>query len=371
MKSTTATQLITDIKSLLSDSVVSGIAINNFYESTTHTVTPPAGSLSERGNDHFKGIFDLPDGRKAVTIDTWGSQANRYEQGIKSVADDLGYPLISVLLNGSVHSTSLDWSHRQADAQYRLIRSALEGTSVDTKAVQYATVANAEALLRNFPASVLYGWWDSHTMAEKTPKAGKNVAAEVIEATKGWGANGAHRRSSRAVTSEIIAKGVKPRQRFAARLTSYGAVNKDYSSLGLGTIPPQAGPIDVTYAEIHGKTFVSFPIFRRFGFGENTEDGRALAVVLSLVGIVTANKDLHLRTGAELTLEESTASIKRNDSSPDETIELPTLEILIEAARTLGTSFGWGDDAAVTIDATKEYLAVINDAASHTADGGE
>ena len=365
---TSPTALITEVTALLSDTAVAGIAVNSTYDSTTRTVTPPAGSLAERGNEHLKGFFHLPDGRKAVTIDSWGSQANRFEQGIKSVAEELGYPLLSVNLDGTIHSTSLDWSHRQADAQFRLVRDAFKDAGVDTDAVQNATVQDAEALLRSFPASVTFGWWDSHTAGKEAKP--KKVSAEVIEAVKGWGAAGAHRRSSRAVTSEIIAQGVEKRNRFAARLTTYGAIGKDYSDLGLGTIPPQQGPIDVTFDEIVGKGFISLAYLRRFGFGEHTEEGRALSTILALIGFVTADRDLHLRTGAELILKERTVTIERNGAKAT-TFVIPELDVLVEAARTLGAHFGWGDNAAVTVKASKAYRDVIAAAASHSAAEGE
>lgn len=360
-----ASELIAEIKSFLSDPNTAGIAVNSEYDSTTSpTVTPPAGSLTDRGKETLAGFFKLPNGTDAVTIDSWGSQANRFEQGIKSVAGEIGYPLLSVNIDGTTHSTSLDWSHRHADAQYRLVRDAFKDAGVDTDAVQNATVQDAEALLRYFPASVPFGWWDSHTAGKEVKS--KKVSAEVLAAVKGHGSAGAHRRSSRAVTSEIIAEGVNKRYRFAARLTTYGAIGKDYSDIGLGTIPPQQGPIDVTYNKIVGTSFLSFVYLRRFGFGVNTEEGRALSAILGLIGFVTADRDLHLRTGAELILKNRTVTVERNGGEATDFV-IPEIDVLVEAARTLGVTFGWGDNAAVTVDATKAYRDVIAAAASHSA----
>lgn len=369
---TSPSALIDEVNDLLSDTSVAGVAVNSNYKSSTLTVTPPAGSLTDRGKETLAGFFKLPDGRDAVTIDSWGSQANRFEKGIEGVAEKLGYPLLSVELDGSVHSNSLRWSHRQADAQFRLVREAFKDAGIDTDAIQSATVADAEALLRSFPAAVVYGWWDSHTApkAGAAKKTSKKVSPEVIDAVEGWGAAGAHRRSSRAVTSEIVAQGVHKRNRFAARLTTYGAIGKDYSDLGLGTIPPQQGPIDVTYDEIVGKGFISLAYLRRFGFGAATQEGQSLATVLALIGFVTSDADLHLRTGAELILKDRTITIERNGAEATEFV-IPALDVLIEAARTLGANFGWGDNAAVTVEATKAYRDVIAAASSHAADDSE
>ena len=65
--------------------------------------------------------------------------------------------------DGEVLTTSVELSHRQADATWRLIRGELAGKGVDFEGIQNATRSQPDALLTGFPTAIPFGWWHSQT----------------------------------------------------------------------------------------------------------------------------------------------------------------------------------------------------------------
>jgi CRISPR-associated protein Csb1 len=350
LASQAAETLITQVRELINSPQTAGISIASDYAASTDTLTPPAGTLADK-DGNFVGLFTLPDGRKAVTIDSWGSQANRFEKGLKDNAEALNYPLITLVdaESGEVHGTSLDWSHRHADATWRLAQDDARAAGIPFDDIRDATVANAGALLRYFPNSVLFGWWDSHVekdAAKDKAARGKWAAAKQNPAdydrVKGHGRAGEDRRSSRIITSEIIAKGVEVRQRFAARVdTLFGPVKDKQSDFGFGSLPPLPGPRDVTFQEVSGRSFISLSYLRRFNFGPDDENGKVAVVLLALAGVAGAANDLHLRSGTDLILRSRTVNVERHGCEPAALDADLSIDTVAEALSAVSAAFGW------------------------------
>lgn len=367
----TADELIASLREITADPTVAGIEIVTTFDTPNHTVTPPAGHVTVYENRkltaEMPGLFDLPDGTKGVSLDTWASQANRVEQALKDLADAINYPLFVVSGIEDIAQTpitSLDWPHRHADAHWRLLASAPEVTAeqIPVDAIARATIDDAGVLLEHFPASVLLGWWHARSAAKDKATAAKNVPADVWEAVQ----ETTHRtmaegRSARVLSSEIIAKGVTVREVFAARMDPFGALpggdTGGYSAVGLGTIPPSHGPRTVFATAIEGRAFLSLAYLRRFRFGDEhaTADGRTLIAALALLGYVHADHDLHLRTGTDLRVLNRIVKIDRPGTSTP--VEIPDEPVLVEAVRTLGKNVGWAGRRTLT--ATTPYRKVL------------
>ena len=190
------------------------------------------------------------------------------EAALKAIADEVDYPLFVVTGADRVghRNTSLDWPHRQADAHWRLLQEQAirEGhlSDEDAQAIHDATVWDAEALLRWFPASVLFGWWHSvpKEMKGKSTTEQKAILTDLLDARSNGAANTDATRSARVITSEVIAHGVSFAPRLSTRIDPFGALTAGtkakgadaaqksaYSQGGLGTIPPSKANPAVTY----------------------------------------------------------------------------------------------------------------------------
>ena len=376
-------QVREQLGAIIDDRDVAGIRIRSEFESGGLTVAPPAGQLDKADPDGSEGLFQTSDGKHAVVIDTVASQANRMEEALKGAASEVDYPLFVVTGVERVgrRNTSLDWPHRQADAHWRLLQDQAirEGhlSDEDVQAIRDATVWDAEALLRWFPASVLFGWWHSVPKETKTKTTAENqtIRNDLRDARSNVAANTSAARSARVVTSEVIAHGVSVAPRLCARIDPFGplpggtkAAPSAYSQGGLVTLPPSKSNPAVTYERIEGATFIGFSHLRHFCFGECTGEGRVLALALSLLAVTEARYDLHLRSGADLILKGKPVCTLEGGSGPVG-FELPSRADLVGLVRSIGTgTFGW--NGPLTIQAPATYLRIASVAAEHQAAAG-
>ena len=393
---TTAQEFRSTIGALMEDSAVAGISVTSKYDSLAGmTVTPPAGTIRQEGE--VVGVFETFDGKKAATIDSWGSQASRCEAllasrfrgGTSTLAEVLGFPLV-VLVDeeGEVLTTSVELSHRQADATWRLIRGELADKGVDFEGIQNATRSQPDALLTGFPTAIPFGWWHSQTKrsqkaADKANQGGNKEGgknARELNATRDeylgyYVMNPAESRSARLFTSEIIATGVSERRRMAAKTDPlFAAVGKEVtiqgvklSNLGLGSMPPAKvakAPSDLTYELIKGKAFFSLAGLRTFAFSR-PEPARALVVSLTLL-----QERLDLRAGAELRLREPGLEVKvERHGAPSEHLALPEVDELVDLVRDLGQEIGWNGATTVTITHGSPLGKIILDVDGRKTDG--
>ena len=378
---TTAQEFRSTIGALMEDSAVAGISLTSIYDSLAGmTVTPPAGTIRQKGE--VVGFFETVDDGKAATIDTCGSQASRCEVllasrfrgGTDTLAEVLGFPMVVLVdEDGEVLTTSVELSHRQADATWRLIRKELTDKGVDFEGIQNATRSQPDALLTGFPTAIPFGWWHSQTKrsqkavdeANKGGKKGGGKDARELNATRDeflgyYVMNPAESRSARLFTSEIIATGVSERRRMAGKTDPlFAGVAKEVkiqgvelSSLGLGSMPPAKvakAPSDLTYKFIKGKAFFSLAGLRTFAFSR-PEPARALVVSLTLLLYRLLQERLDLRAGAELRLREPglEAKVERH-GAPSEPLALPEVDELVDLVRDLGQEIGWNGATTVTI----------------------
>ena len=398
---TTAQEFRSTIGALMDDNAVAGISVTSEYESLLGmTVTPPAGTIRQEGE--VVGFFETFDGKKAATIDSWGSQASRCEAllasrfrgGTSTLAEVLGFPMV-VLLDeeGEVLTTSVELSHRQADATWRLIRDELTGKGVDFEGIQNATRSQPDALLVGFPTAIPFGWWHSQTKrsqkaADKANKGGNKEGgknARELNATRDeylgyYVMDPAESRSARLFTSEIVATGVSERRRMAAKTDPlFAAVGKEVkiqgvelSNLGLGSMPPAKvakAPSDLTYEFIKGKAFFSLAGLRTFAFSR-PEPARALVVSLTLLLYRLLQERLDLRAGAELRLREPglEAKVERH-GAPSEPLALPEVDELVDLVRDLGQEIGWNGATNVTITHDSPLGKIILDVDGRKTDG--
>ena len=398
---TTAQEFRSTIGALMDDNAVAGISVTSEYESLLGmTVTPPAGTIRQEGE--VVGFFETFDGEKAATIDSWGSQASRCEAllasrfrgGTSTLAEVLGFPMV-VLLDeeGEVLTTSVELSHRQADATWRLIRDELTGKGVDFEGIQNATRSQPDALLVGFPTAIPFGWWHSQTKrsqkaADKANKGGNKEGgknARELNATRDkylgyYVMDPAESRSARLFTSEIVATGVSERRRMAAKTDPlFAAVGKEVkiqgvelSNLGLGSMPPAKvakAPSDLTYEFIKGKAFFSLAGLRTFAFSR-PEPARALVVSLTLLLYRLLQERLDLRAGAELRLREPGLEVKVDrHGAPSEPLALPEVDELVDLVRDLGQEIGWNGATNVTITHDSPLGKIILDVDGRKTDG--
>lgn len=380
----------TDLTRLVTDRNCAGIRITTAYTSATGTtITPPAGTLrtSESGRPvDVKGEFSLPDGQLAVTIDSWGSQASRMETALEPIADEIGYPLVRFLsADGETITTSLQLSHRHADAVWRATHQELSAAGIPVQEIRDATLRDAGPLLRWFPTAVVLGWWHSHVDNKKTQsntaEIRKQLGEDVGEALAGYAPVGAAARNARLLTSEIIATGIHRRVRMPAKQDSlFGAASKidgkdgrsskiEPSKLGIGSLPPvreTQGPVDVTFSTIDGSAFLSLTGLRRFVFSDDPDKQvrhQTLTVALGLLMHALMQQDLLLRAGAELLITKPPRVEACFHGAAPEELVLPTVEELKNSVRQIGAAAGWQGPVDVVIphDAVLDKLLRLVD----------
>lgn len=352
LDASSASALIDSITTLVSDEQVAGLAVRSTFHAVGTTVTPPAGTV---GATPDQGFFQLPDGRKAVTLDSWGAQARRWSFALGRHAEELGLPrirFVADLGDRTFESDSYEWSHRHSDAIFRshaaFVDAAFEAEGLPDRYrdIAFATREQPDALLKWSPLSIVCGWWDSHT-GKNAAEAKKTATTLKLPEPDAFVTNSGGARSARAMTSEIVAKGVSLRTRYAARVDSiFGSMptkgaskGAKISSLGFGSIPPVAAPKDVTFEEIEGTTWLSFTMLRRYGF---TDPGKARTalVLLALAGMELSSRDLHLRVGSDLVLDARTANLEIHGAGPVD-VALPEQDVLLEALRSMASDLGW------------------------------
>ena len=273
--------------------------------------------------------------RSDVVLDAVQSQANRAEEALLRArrAGRVGLPLLELRHAGDPPTvlSSLEFPHRYADAYLR--DSLLAGVKFDKselgRSMLGATLADATALFRHDPGSLVFGAWNSHRKGrqQKFPRV---YASEVI----GWDPQVGARAAGRMDPSSLVG---------AARPTGDG--DWDYSpatekvkgarlsEIGHGNVAPgrQHGGVTVTSAS--RMATVSLAGLDRIGFGaaghEAAIAARAALAAYALLAdrLAFGGPSLWLRSGCELVLvEERLEWVSRGGSV--EAFDLPVAAAL-------------------------------------------
>jgi len=135
-------------------------------------------------------IDTLSDGTKVATIDSVGSQANRLEPIFKPSPDGQTenllaalVPQITIDIGNNATVSILDAGHRLGDA---IIRSSTLKEAARNAFELYLKAADASALAKLAPTSLVFGVWDSRDTYAKLPRVLQSVirAWDVTELTR-------------------------------------------------------------------------------------------------------------------------------------------------------------------------------------------
>lgn len=350
----------------------------------------PAGGLgariypptypADRGGPYVLEKRFAPDGpREDVLLDSVPSQANRAEEALLAARREgrIEVPLLQIDHHGaaSVSLSSLELPHRFADAY--LMDSVLDGVAFDRtelgRALQAASAADASALFRHDPGSLVFGAWNSHRKGRQA-KFPRVYASEMI----GWDPQLGERKAGRMDPLNLTGAG----KRDPDGVLSFVPVGEKVkgeklSEIGHGNIAPNRAHGGVTVSSAERIATVSLAALDRLGFGDAPRSAalaaRAALVAYALVAdrLAFAKPSVWLRSGCELVaLEETVEWVGRRGVV--EPIELSVAgavelwETAVAGARSAGLGFsmqtvalapGAGLKAAIDFALTKADTA--------------
>lgn len=265
-----------------------------------------------------------------VVIDNVPSQANRLEQALRQMRDDLGLPEITLDLSKlqplPAHLpralSSFQFPHRQADAYLRdavMDDQPFEQTELG-KRLFGATREDALALLEWFPQSLLYGFWQSHLGKKRSQaKLARSWVSEIVgirPATTETRVLGLKGDPLNLATEEIVKFDPDDVSDWelteAKRESAKGKKTDSLSNIGHGQVPFKQGEealAGISFDRVEQRASVSFAGLRQVRVGSPEENAAARAIVasLGLVAHVAAfGSAFHLRSGCDLRPLEST-----------------------------------------------------------------
>ena len=261
-----------------------------------------------------------------IVIDNEASQANRLEAALLDYRVAIGLPHFVLDLAGCVlpphlpqSLSSLQFPHRNADAYLR--DSMLDGTAFMKtpigKSVFDATADRPEALLQWMPASLLFGFWQSHLGSSRSQaKLARCWTSQIIgiapastshtvNGTKGDPLNLSIANKVEIpdnVADWVVAEDLKAKAKSAGKGTETG---KDrLSELGHGQVPfDSETPAGISFRVIRQSSTVSFASLRRVVCSDTGQsaEARAVLVALGLVAHAAAfGRSVSLRSGCDL-----------------------------------------------------------------------
>jgi CRISPR-associated protein Csb1 len=310
-----------------------------------------AGGLYQKDKRWTTG----PDGERhvvdAVVIDNEPAEANRMEAALLRRLAQLGLPSFQLDLSvvgelpPHVSSTlsSLEFPHRHADAYLR--DAELEDGTAFTKsaigtAVYGASASKPQALLEWFPASLIFGFWQSH-LGKKAPQTKFARAFECsivglgpasVE-TRRLGLKGDPLNLSISEGISIDDDGLIEWELSGS--DKVGKKSKDsLAEIGHGQVPVSANEAalgSISFESIEQLATLSFPRLRTISTGDDQQDAAARALLAALA--IVAHRcafagGFTLRSGCDLRATRSTW--KWVGESADHELEVPTVNEAIE-----------------------------------------
>lgn len=251
--------------------------------------------------------------RGAVVLDQVPSQANRCEEALAAAwrRGEARLPMLRLTHDGAARFEvlGLEAPHRAFDAYWR--DSLMGGNKFDRtdigRALQAASLADASALLRHDPATLLYGGWNSHRKGRQA-KFPRLYSSEMI----GWDPVVGTRKAGRMDPANLVGSRTGEGDEWSYSTSAAKKKDSKLSEIGHGNIAPNGAHGGVTVTEISRSAVLSLTAVRRLGFGDLDADAhtaaRALLVALGLLGdrLAFGQAGVWLRSGCDLVAESET-----------------------------------------------------------------
>lgn len=256
----------------------------------------------------------------AVVVDNVPSQANRLEAALSRVAAQVGLPEL-ILDLGPVGElpphvpaelSSFVFPHRNADAYLRdaLLENEPFPKSEVGRQVFGATATEPSALLRWFPQSLVFGFWQSHLGKRGSQaKLARSWTSEIVgygpaaEGTRQLGLKGDPMNLAK---GEPVFVDEDDSTQWGLGKGPKGTKNTKLSEIGHGQVPvsgDDAAPAAISFATIEQRATLSLAGLRRIWVEDADANAaaRALASAVALLGHVHAfSGAFSLRSGADL-----------------------------------------------------------------------
>lgn len=278
-------------------------------------VFPPTFPTSR--NDESPYLFEerMRDGTptRAVVLDQVPSEANRAEEALARAQEsgEITLPLLRITHDGAAQAviTGLDAPHRIYDAYWR--DSLLDGTKFDKTemgaAILATSQADATALLRYDPGSLVFGAWNSHRKGRQA-KFPRLYASEVI----GWQPERGSRKAGRMDPINLTGSRKGDGDDWEYSSTSEKTAKGKLSEIGHGNIAPNDAHGGVTITGATRFATFSLTALNRLRFGEAAAESQVAARVLlaayALLGdrLAFGGAGLWLRSGCDLVVQDET-----------------------------------------------------------------
>lgn len=249
--------------------------------------------------------------REATVLDQVPSEANRCEEALGSAwsAGVVRMPMLRLTHEGAASAviTGLNAPHRAFDAYWR--DSLLDGVKFDKtatgKALQAADLADASALLKHDPGSLVYGSWNSHRKGRQA-KFPRIYSSEVV----GWDPVEGKRKAGRMDPLNLVGGRSGEGDEWSYSSAQQKGTKGRLSEIGHGNIAPNSAHGGVTISGATRFATLSLTALNRIGFGGDTP-GQALAARVYLAALALladrlafGGPGLWLRSGCELVVEE-------------------------------------------------------------------
>jgi CRISPR-associated protein Csb1 len=187
----------------------------------------------------------------------------------------------------------------------------LEGVKFDRTelgvSLQRASLADATALLRHDPGSLVYGSWNSHRKGRQA-KFPRLYASEIV----GWEPALGSRKAGRMDPVNLTGSRAGDGDDWSYSSTSEKTAKGKLSEIGHGNIAPNSAHGGVTITSASRFATLSLSALRRVRFGATASDGleaaRVLLAALALLGdrLAFGGAGVWLRSGCDLVVQEET-----------------------------------------------------------------
>lgn len=276
---------------------------------------PPTFPMGKEDKSPYLIETRVRDGaqRDAVVLDQFPSEANRAELALAEAWRDglIRLPLLRLVHQGAADAviTGLDAPHRAFDAYWR--DALLDGVKFDRtdvgKALQGSSLADARALLKHDPGSIVYGSWNSHRKGrqEKFPRL---YASEIV----GWDPVEGSRKAGRMDPLNLVGARSGEGDEWAYSASGEKTAKGKLSEIGHGNIAPNAAHGGVTITSASRFATLSLTALARVRFGDASRDqqlaARVYLAAFALLGdrLAFGGPGLWLRSGCELLVQQET-----------------------------------------------------------------